>query len=344
MKKRNWLGVSLCTTLLLTACGSQSALKVKKDAFTYEYGEVLKIKTSTYIDADKDVLEKTSIDVDIKKSKEASKIKDKKGNVISISNLDLGTYTATAKYKEDKVDFTIEVKDTTKPVFVESNKEIIKIEKGSSEDLTAYFAATDLFDVTITVDTSKVDFNVPGIYEAKAIAKDKNKNKATKKFKIEVKEVLSAEDVQEKEAVKNVVATAPTKPNNSNTNKPNSGNGNIADSGGTSTPPSSDAGNSGTTNPPSTGGGNNGGGGNSGGGTTPPPVTPPVEPPVNPPTPVCPAGGVAYEINESGTYIKAFYNYEEAIAFGESSGNRYMYSGKDFPSYHNGCEVWMIWW
>lgn len=190
MKKILVVCLTMLLSLTLAACQS-SSFKLKKDLFKVEYGKELSLKAITYVDADKEILNKVKISVDIKKAKECSIITDSQGEQISISGLSVGTYEAKAKYKNEEKKFKIKVADTIKPKFKDFMKEIKVEQNAENVDFTKYFSATDKvgkeeIPATIKVSSKKVDLANLGTYEIKVSATDTNKNKTSKTCKVSV--------------------------------------------------------------------------------------------------------------------------------------------------------------
>lgn len=231
LNKVYMLGFASLLGLTLTGCGSTSKLELKKETFKVEYGEVVSTNAKEYLvkDTEKEVIKDTKV-----KFKKLENEKDKEFPAID-------EYKGTATYKEEKVSFTVKVEDTIAPEFVDFS-EVIEVEQGYSEDIATKFKATDLSEVTIKADTSKVDFNVVGEYEIKVTAKDKYKNKTTKTAKVKVVE----KKVEEQPAENNNETT-----NNSVNNATGNNTNNVVSGGNSST---------GSTNPPA----NNTGGSTSG--------------------------------------------------------------------------------
>ncbi|MDQ0363239.1 hypothetical protein [Breznakia pachnodae] len=187
MKKVKLLMIGLLA-MTVVACGSsdKTSIELKKKEFVIEYGDAASEDAKDYIKADKDVLKETGISFkDVKYEKREADGKE-------IKYLEVGSYKATAVYKDETLDFKIVVKDTTAPEFVDF-KEKIEIEQDSAEDLSTKFTATDLSDVTITVDVEKIDSSKAGEYKTTVTAKDKYDNEATKDVTIVVKEKASAD-------------------------------------------------------------------------------------------------------------------------------------------------------
>lgn len=159
------------------ACGSKEELSLKAEEFKVEYGKKLSMKASTYLDTkDKDILDSAKV---------VFKEKDTEGKDYP----EVGAYMGEITYKEDGKEKTkklvVRVKDTVKPKF-EEFKDTINLEKGTTldVDLRKYYFAQDLSDVSIKVDTSKVDFDKAGEYPIIITASDAHKNKVSKNAKV----------------------------------------------------------------------------------------------------------------------------------------------------------------
>lgn len=202
------LGVILIANMQPT----QPNIALLKEEFTVEYGETFSTVPKDYVKADEEVLKETRIVV--------SNTKYDDGN----SYPKVGTYKAKATYKEEELTFMIVVKDTTNPEFVDF-KETLEIEKGKNDyDFVSQYKAEDLSEVTITVDTSKVNFDVVGDYEITVKAEDKYKNKTSKKATVKVKEPIVVVEEDSPVVNEQVQATGTTDTYVPNTNN-NTGGG-----------------------------------------------------------------------------------------------------------------------
>lgn len=177
--------VTIGTVLILNMQPTNPNITLLKEEFVVEYGTPVSAIPKDYIDAEDKVLEETKIVVS-KVRHEENKDYEK-----------VGTYQATATYKNEELTFKIVVKDTTKPVFKDF-KEKVEVPREYTGDLVKEFTAEDLSEVTITVDTKEVDFSKAGEYKANVTATDKYKNKATKEFTVVVGEKSQAEIDEEK--------------------------------------------------------------------------------------------------------------------------------------------------
>ena len=80
----------------------------------------------------------------------------------------------------------VTVKDTVAPVFVKK-LDLLKLKFGESvPSLEDLFEATDQSDVVYHLDDSRVEFKIPGIYDATVEAKDAYENIVTHPIKIEI--------------------------------------------------------------------------------------------------------------------------------------------------------------
>lgn len=185
------VGIVIMLAIFVFMNGNKTSMELKKENFIVEYGEQYSTKASDYIKADNDVLEDVVIKVENKHAKECP-AGSQCAEFLITDVYRVGTYKATATYKKEKLEFTIEIKDTTKPVFKDF-KEKVEVPREYTGDLSKEYTAEDLSEVTITVDTKEVDFNKAGEYKAKVTATDKNKNKTTKEFTVVVGEKSQAE-------------------------------------------------------------------------------------------------------------------------------------------------------
>lgn len=142
----------------------------------------------------------------------------------------VGKYTITVKYKKKSLKQRVIVKDTKAPEFVlPTNMELLQ---GTGLDILDYNSLkslmniSDLSEISIEIDTSKIDINTPGQYDFNVTVKDKynNKSKKTGKVTIVAKPVISNNEEVVHETVKNKdgttsVKTKVQKKQNSNTNR-----------------------------------------------------------------------------------------------------------------------------
>lgn len=122
------------------------------------------------------------------------------------------------------------VKDTKAPVFVlPANMELLQgtgLDTLDYNSLKSLMNISDLSEISIEIDTSKIDINTPGQYDFNVTVKDKynNETKKTGKVTIVAKPVISKNEEVVHETVKNKdgttsVKTKVQKKQNSNTNR-----------------------------------------------------------------------------------------------------------------------------
>lgn len=142
----------------------------------------------------------------------------------------VGKYTITVKYKKKSLKQSVIVKDTKAPEFVlPANMELLQ---GTGLDTLDYNSPkslmniSDLSEISIEIDTSKIDINTPGQYDFNVTVKDKynNETKKTGKVTVIAKPVISSNEEVVHETVKNKdgttsVKTKVQKKQSSNTNR-----------------------------------------------------------------------------------------------------------------------------
>lgn len=211
---------------------SGPTLELKKNKVNVEYGTAyapkLKDTVKDYKDFNKDVLEIIN------------KIPNEKDKTYPA----VGKYTITVKYKKKALKQSVIVKDTKAPeVVVPTDIEMLQGTDLSTFDFKSLMNVSDLSEISIDVDTSKIDINTPGQYDINITVKDKynNETKKTGKVTVVVKPVISNNEEVVHETVKNKDGTTSVKtkvqkkqssntnrtsnsssPNNSSSNKNNS--------------------------------------------------------------------------------------------------------------------------
>lgn len=201
-KKRNIIIVSaIVVAILLIVLGwfliERNANKwdIKQSEITIEYGEKYEPKLDELIDINK----YSNV------SDENTKLEFNIQNEPEKEYPATGTYDIDVKHKiqyklfgltlfsvDDKKTVKISIKDTTIPVFAEEEglnpKEIEVYKDDKIENIKDKFKATDLSELDLSLDDSKVNYAVAGEYEAKIVAKDKSNNIAELEIKIKVVE------------------------------------------------------------------------------------------------------------------------------------------------------------
>lgn len=142
----------------------------------------------------------------------------------------VGKYTITVKYKKKSLKQSVIVKDTKAPEFVlPVNMELLQgtgLDTLDYNSLKSLMNISDLSEISIEIDTSKIDINTPGQYDFNVTVKDKynNETKKTGKVTVIAKPVISNNEEVVHETVKNKdgttsVKTKVQKKQSSNTNK-----------------------------------------------------------------------------------------------------------------------------
>lgn len=145
----------------------------------------------------------------------------------------VGKYTTTVKYKKKSLKQSVIVKDTKAPEFVlPANMELLQgtgLDTFDYNSLKSLMKISDLSEISIEIDTSKIDINTPGQYDFNVTVKDKynNETKKTGKVTVIAKPVISNNEEVVHETVKNKdgstsVKTKVQKKQSSNTNRTSS--------------------------------------------------------------------------------------------------------------------------
>ena len=225
MKKKRFIFIVFILLILFIIVGI--SLFIKKDTniklnntnFVFEYGDKVPFDVSYYIDEkDNSKIEKSEIRFQYDYMIE---IKEDEIRSLSSDYLKVGIYELYIEYSNKQYNFTIEVKDTTPPEFIDF-KEEIEIEKDTKNlDLSDFYAVKDLNSTTIVVE-SDVDVNTVGEYKALIKAKDYYGNITEKEAVIKVIE----KEVKET-SKKNSESTKTSSPaTNTSSKQTNSGNKN----------------------------------------------------------------------------------------------------------------------
>lgn len=139
----------------------------------------------------------------------------------------VGKYSITVKYKKKSLKQSVIVKDTKAPeVVLPADIELLQGTDLTTFDFKSLMNISDLSEISIEIDTSKIDINTPGQYDFNVTVKDKynNETKKTGKVTIVAKPVISKNEEVVHETVKNKdgttsVKTKVQKKQNSNTNR-----------------------------------------------------------------------------------------------------------------------------
>lgn len=121
----------------------------------------------------------------------------------------VGKYTITVKHKKKSLKQSVIVKDTKAPEFVlPANMELLQgtgLDTLDYNSLKSLMNISDLSEISIEIDTSKIDINTPGQYDFNVTVKDKYNNETKKAGKVTViaKPVISNDEEVVYETVKN---------------------------------------------------------------------------------------------------------------------------------------------
>lgn len=142
----------------------------------------------------------------------------------------VGKYSITIKYKKKSLKQSVIVKDTKAPeVVLPADIELLQGTDLTTFDFKSLMNISDLSEISIEIDTSKIDINTPGQYDFNVTVKDKYNNETKKTGKVTVigKPVISNNEEVVHETVKNKdgttsVKTRVQKKQSSNTNRTSS--------------------------------------------------------------------------------------------------------------------------
>lgn len=206
----------------MTYALSVPTLELKNDKVNVEYGTTYTPKLKDIV---KDYKDFNKNDLEI-----INKIPDEKDKTYPA----VGKYSITVKYKKKSLKQTVIVKDTKAPeVVVPADIEMLQGTNLSTFDFKSLMNVSDLSEISIDVDTSKIDMNTPGQYDINITVKDKynNETKKTGKVTVIAKPVINSNEEVVHETVKNKdgttsVKTKVQKKQSSNTNRSSNNNNN----------------------------------------------------------------------------------------------------------------------
>lgn len=206
----------------MTYALSVPTLELKNDKVNVEYGTTYTPKLKDIV---KDYKDFNKNDLEI-----INKIPNEKDKTYPA----VGKYSITVKYKKKSLKQTVIVKDTKTPeVVVPADIEMLQGTNLSTFDFKSLMNVSDLSEISIDVDTSKIDMNTPGQYDINITVKDKynNETKKTGKVTVIAKPVINSNEEVVHETVKNKdgttsVKTKVQKKQSSNTNRSSNNNNN----------------------------------------------------------------------------------------------------------------------
>ena len=199
----------------MTYALSGPTLELKNDKVNVEYGTTYTPKLKDIV---KDYKDFNKNDLEI-----INKIPNEKDKTYPA----VGKYSITVKYKKKSLKQTVIVKDTKAPeVVVPADIEMLQGTNLSTFDFKSLMNVSDLSEISIDVDTSKIDMNTPGQYDINITVKDQynNETKKTGKVTVIAKPVINSNEEVVHETVKNKdgttsVKTKVQKKQSSNTNR-----------------------------------------------------------------------------------------------------------------------------
>lgn len=207
MKKKFIIGIIIGVIVILSLVGfiilkNKDTLKVKETVFTFEMGEKVPFESKYYL---QDSMSKKVIDGSEIKFKNSYSINQDNNELKTegMEYLNAGTYDVIINYKNKSVSFAIKVEDTIKPEFEDFKEEIILEQNSLNVNLTKFFKAKDLTDVTIVV-SSDYDLSKVGEYIVTVRATDQHNNTETKESKIKV---IQYEDIKNNELTPDLSGT-----------------------------------------------------------------------------------------------------------------------------------------
>lgn len=169
-------------------------LALNKEKVTVEYGTQYKPEL-------KDIV-KDYKDFDKKSLQLINKIPNEKDKTYPA----VGKYTITVKYKKKSLKQSVIVKDTKAPeVAVPADIEVLQGTDLATFDFKSLMSVSDASEITIDVDTSKVDVNTPAQYDINVTVTDKHGNKTVKAGRVTItaKPEISDDEQVVQETVKN---------------------------------------------------------------------------------------------------------------------------------------------
>ena len=202
MKRKNIIMIIILLVILASGIcifiSKGNSLKLKDSSFIFEFGDKVPFKVDYYLKNKKE------------KILTNSKIKFKNEYLVDTSNdeiksldakyLNVGTYELYIEYKDKKVYFNIEVKDTTKPEFKDFKDTIIIEQNALDVDLSKFYEATDLSNTTILVES---DFDVSKVGEYKALIKATDYFGNTEEKESTIK-VISHDEIKDNKLTENI--------------------------------------------------------------------------------------------------------------------------------------------
>lgn len=214
MRKCLQVFLVLLVSLMVSGC-QQEQMKLKNKELTVEYGEIISSDLKTYLE-NSDEYMKNSTMTGIPENEEGKEYPA------------VGQYSLKISHRNTNQEVTVKVEDTKAPTFTDGTTKVT-VDNGEKINKKK-FTATDLSDVTITVEDSQIDYTKSGNYKVKVTATDKYQNKAQKEIDLTVKEkaVTASKNTTSKSSSKGSTTSQSSQKNSSSTttssNKTNNSN------------------------------------------------------------------------------------------------------------------------
>ncbi len=164
-----------------------SVLVLLNDTIEVEYGNTISLEAKDYIDTkqiDEEIISSIQVTTDAINETKTTTNENGENIVTEYDYPPVGEYTVTISYKQEQAFVNVNVVDTTAPIF-DNLDSTYTLEKGSKMDLSN-ISATDLSDVTISINDENVDYDNVGSYKATIIAADSYGNKTEVEITIEI--------------------------------------------------------------------------------------------------------------------------------------------------------------
>ena len=181
MKKRAFIlgtaGAIILSGSIFAACSMNETYTLNSNEVTIELGETLDTDISTYVECSERIKNDIKIDVS------------------GVDTSKVGSYKATVTYKEETMDFTVNVEDTTAPTVYLANDGVFKIMVGETlakddivsqmDDLAGISKYYILSDDN-TSENETISYPEEGDYVNKIVVVDNNGNSTEKDFTVHV--------------------------------------------------------------------------------------------------------------------------------------------------------------
>lgn len=187
--------ITILLIAFLMACGYQfykrqttKELKLISRQFTFDVSQGYSTDISQYLDLN-DIDENLKNDI---LANASVHITDPETTV----PLQAGRHSAYILYNDQRYWFDIQIEDKEAPVF--EAKDVINVPiTYQITDFTPFFTVTDHSEMTLSVDSSQIDFNTPGNYLVTATATDKAGNTSTYQQEFAVNWVYSISEFEQ---------------------------------------------------------------------------------------------------------------------------------------------------